>query len=235
MREKVDWQGVLATTGWLTLVPEGFRQQVLARSTLREFRRGDAIYRLGDEPGGIWGIVSGGLAVEVAPAERGPYFAHFARPGAWFGEAAIITRMPRRVGLRATRPSLLACLPLHQFEAIAAADPLAWRWLSVLSVMHTDLAISVGDDLMIRDPRCRTVALLLRMAGCRAGETGPDFEVDASQSDLASIVNLSRNAVGTILIELEASGMIETGYRRIRIRDATALRALVTDKRPLRD
>lgn len=227
MHDKSQWRQILGSAGWLAHTPECFREQLLAGCVLRRFARGELVYGLGDPPGGLWGLVAGGLAIEIAPAERGPYFGHFARPGAWFGEAAVITRMPRRVGLRATRASLLAFLSLQRFDAIAAEDPLVWRWLAILSVLHTDLAISVGDDLMIRDPRRRTIALLLRLAGCRQDEPGPTFEIDASQGDVAAMVNLSRTAFGLILNELEAEGLIEHSYRRISITDAAAMKVLV--------
>ena len=93
--------------GWLSQTPASFQRAVLGRCLLERFETGTPIYSIGDEAGGMYGIVSGSLAISVAPREMGPYTAHFATPGFWFGEAAAFTRQPRRVGVTATRDSVL--------------------------------------------------------------------------------------------------------------------------------
>lgn len=62
-----------------------------AEAQLQQFEPGASIYHLGDPPGGIYGIAAGALAISIAPGEGGPYLAHLANPGDWFGEAAFIT------------------------------------------------------------------------------------------------------------------------------------------------
>ena len=90
---------VLVSKGWLRHTPESFRRTVIERCRLEQFAAGTPVYSIGDEPGGMFGIVAGCLGVSVAPGEEGPYTAHFAMPGTWFGQAAAFTRQPRRVGL----------------------------------------------------------------------------------------------------------------------------------------
>ena len=162
----------LATHGWLSLVPPGFRSDVLAKCHIRSFERGDAVYRLDDPPGGLFGLASGGIALEIAPGARSPYIAHFMRPGMWFGAAALLTGQPRRVGITATRSSVVLHLHATDFLAIASHEPEAWRWLSLILLLNNELAISVCDDLMIRDPKERATAILLRLAGCHADAPG---------------------------------------------------------------
>jgi CRP-like cAMP-binding protein len=225
-RDQAAARALLATRGWLSLVPPGFREAVLAKSHVRSFARGDAVYRLDDPPGGLFGLASGGITLEIAPETRSPYIAHFMRPGMWFGAAALLTGQRRRVGITATRPSVLLHFHANDFAALASQDGEAWRWLSLIPLLNSDLAISVCDDLMIRDPKHRATAILLRLAGCRADAPAVDdpTELDLTHDELATMTNLSRTTIGSLLRDYENKGWIEQSYRCITICNPAALR-----------
>jgi CRP/FNR family transcriptional regulator, cyclic AMP receptor protein len=220
---------IVLEAGWLSLTPPPFQRSVLERCQLQTFTTGDAIYALGDPPGGMFGLVSGGLGITIAPNEIGPYFAHFARPGTWFGEAAAITGQPRRIGLMATRETELLHLPLHAIHEIVGKDPSAWRLFALISIGHLDVAIGACDDLMIRDHKSRFIAILLRLAGCRLATANgaTPVEVDVSQEDLAVLANIARTTAGALLRRLEAAGLVELSYRRIRILAPGALKEML--------
>jgi CRP/FNR family transcriptional regulator, cyclic AMP receptor protein len=90
---------VVVREGWLSQTPASFQRAVLDRCLLERFETGTPIYSIGDEPGGMYGIVSGSLAISVAPREMGPYTAHFAtirdvrNPVAIEGEADIVRKV----------------------------------------------------------------------------------------------------------------------------------------------
>jgi CRP-like cAMP-binding protein len=217
--------------GWLSLTPPSFQAAVLDRCRLQRFKAGESLYMVGDPPGGMFGLVSGGLGISVAPGESGPYFAHLARPGTWFGEAAAITRQPRRVGLTATRDAELLHLPLPKIDEIVARDASAWRLFALVTIGHLDMAIGACDDLMLRDHVKRCTATLLRLAGRRRpspADAAP-VEIDLSQEDIATLANVARTTVGAVLRKLEAMGHIEQLYRRIRILASEPLRAMLRD------
>jgi len=217
---------VVSRQGWLSFAPAPFRDIVLGHCKLQEYEAGSTIYSVGDAPGGMYGLVRGNLALSIAPGERGPYIAHFARPGTWFGEAAAFTEQPRRIGLTVTRDTALLNLPLPAIREIVAADPGAWRYFGLAAIAHYDVAIGAADDLLIRDHVKRSVAVLLRIGGCRyltpAG--AKPVEVDVSQEDFAVMCNLARTTAGTVLRKLAAQGHIEVAYRRVRILAPDALR-----------
>ena len=219
---------ILGKRGWLAATPDHFRNAVLARSALRKVRRGEPVYRRGEPAGGLWGLASGGLAIEVAPLDRGSLLGHFVGPGFWIGAAPLVTGDSRQVGLVATRASALLHLPMAEFEAIAAADPQAWRWLAVLPIQQAMLATGVAEDLMIRDPRHRLLATLMRLAALRGPFAAAEPQaIVVSQENLAAIVNLSRTAVGLMLRAFEAEGLVDRRYSSIRIVNAEAVMALI--------
>jgi CRP/FNR family transcriptional regulator, cyclic AMP receptor protein len=177
----------------------------------------------------MYGLVRGSFALSIAPGERGPYVAHFARPGTWFGEAAAFTEQPRWISLAVARDSKFLHLPLPAIREIVTADPGAWRLFGLAAIAHIDVAIGAADDLLIRDHVKRSVAVLLRLGGCRY-HTPPGVtttEVDLSQEDFAAMTNLARTTAGTVLRKFEASGYLEVSYRRVRILDPDALRAIL--------
>jgi CRP/FNR family cyclic AMP-dependent transcriptional regulator len=222
---------IVTGNGWLSLTPPLFQAEVLDRCWLQTFKAGQNIFMAGDPPGGMFGLVSGGLAISIAPGERGPYFAHLARPGTWFGESSAITQQPRRIGLAATRDSQLLHLPLAKISEIVARDPAAWRLFALVTSGHIDMAIGACDDLMIRDHVKRFVAILLRLGGCRYSSPRETSlaEIDLRQEELATLANVARTTAGSILRRLETMGHIQQSYRRIRILAPDTLRAMLCD------
>ncbi|MFY9968308.1 MAG: Crp/Fnr family transcriptional regulator [Roseiarcus sp.] len=220
---------IVSREGWLSFTPPPFRQTVLARCKLEALKAGATIYSVGDPPGGMYGLVRGSFAISVAPGERGPYVAHFARPGTWFGEAAAFTEQPRRISLAVTRDSKFLHLPLPAIREIVTADPGAWRFFGLAAIAHNDTAIGAADDLLIRDHVKRSVAVLLRLGGCRYStpQGSMSIEIDVSQEDLAVMTNLARTTSGTVLRTLEAAGQVKVSYRRVRILAPDALRAML--------
>lgn len=227
-------RSVVLTQGWLSRTPKPFQGQVLQRCLLRKFEPGASIFRKGDPPGGLFGLLSGSLAVDIAPSERGPNMAYFLRPGAWFGGAPAFTGQPRQVDLRATRTTELLYLPLHAINAIIAADSMAWRYFALVGFANLEIAISVCDDLMIRDHTKRFVAMLLHLGGCRLATppgVGP-VEIDVGQAELAIMANVARTTAGATLRRLARIGHIDMAYRRIRIADPDGLRAMLVRRAP---
>jgi CRP-like cAMP-binding protein len=222
---------IAIANGWLSQTPPEFHRAVLDRCRLQAFKTGQSIYMAGDPPGGMYGLVSGGLGVSIAPGERGPYFAHLGRPGTWFGEAAAILRQPRRVGLTATRDAELLYLPIDKIDEIVAGDSNAWRLFALVTLGHLDMAIGACDDLMLRDHVKRCIATVLRLGGCRyvSPSRAPAVDIDARQDEIATLANVARATAGAVLRELESDGLIEKSYRRIRILAPDKLRAILRE------
>lgn len=205
--------------------PVAFRRDVLSRCVVKRYRRGEAVYSASDEAGGLFGLVEGGIGVEVMPDDRPPYLAFLVQPGFWIGEVSVLTRRPRAVGLSATRDCILAQLPLAQWDSITRTDPEAWRWLAHLILRNELMLVAIADALMIRHAAARVAAMLLVMGSSGAAPDSladPAFEVN--QEDLARITNLSRSSLGRILADFAAEGLIRFSYRQIRIADAAGLR-----------
>jgi CRP/FNR family transcriptional regulator, cyclic AMP receptor protein len=215
--------------GWLGTTPAAFQQRVLEQCQYRKVKAGAHIYKFGDPAGGMFGFVSGGIALDVAPGERGPHLAGVLRPGTWFGDVAALTGQNHRVGIRVTRETELLYLPVPAINTIVASDPDAWRHFLLITVGHLDRAVSLCDDLMRREHAQRFVAVLLHLAGRRFNSpiVSEGVELDVGQEELANIANVARTTAGGILRDLEKAGHVELAYRRIRILAPHSLRAML--------
>jgi CRP/FNR family transcriptional regulator, cyclic AMP receptor protein len=217
---------VFCSAGWLSETSEQFKDAVLSRCIVREYKRNDSVYRTGDDAGGLFGLVSGGVAVEVTPEDRDPYLGLFARPGFWIGEYTLITRRPRVIGLRVTVDSVLAHLPLSQWDSIVAADPAAWRWLALLPLRNEMKLFAIADALLVPRAPARVAAMLLVLASAEQHTATPaETEIEIGHEEIARITNLSRSSVGRILDDFAQRGLIAYRYRRLRIISLSGLQA----------
>lgn len=217
--------------GWLAELPPDLREALLARCRLLPpFARGDAVVRIGDEPDGLYGVVSGSFAFQLAPNEQGPHTFHLYRPGAWFGELAHCLGKPRASTLIATRRSRCLRLPAKELDGLLKEEPELWRWLAVSLAYNVKIAFCAVDDMTIRLPRRRIAAVLLRLAGARGdafADAEPLSELDVTHHDIAFLANVSRSAVGENLRLLEEEGFIECSYGRIRLLDPAGLQSWI--------
>lgn len=221
-----DWPAelnVLHDGGWLADTPERFRAAVLSRCLLKRYARDESLYHAGDPPGGLYGLISGGISIELSPNDREPHLGFLARPGFWIGEVSVLARRPRVIGVRSSQESLIAHLPLAQWDLIVQSQPEAWRWFAFLILRNELLAVAVAGALMIRDSATRVAAMLLILAGDGA-EADAGQAIEVSQDDIANLTGLSRSTVRHALDGLEAGGLIERSYRRIRVVDFPGLR-----------
>lgn len=222
----------LRSTGWLAATPASFANNLLARCVLLSVERGYRAYRIGQQPDGLRGIVSGGFAFEIAPHERGPHLAHVFRPGSWFGELEQFAGIPTVSSITATRPSVFLHINQSSLMDLLVAEPEAWRWIGLLCGQHLMIALGVVDDASIRDPAQRIAALLLRLADVRDGDNAhdPTPQLDITQEDLAHLATVSRTTVATHLADLERLGLIARTYGRLTLLNPTKLRNWVSTR-----
>jgi CRP/FNR family transcriptional regulator, cyclic AMP receptor protein len=216
----------LLARGWLSTTDQDFARSVVERSRLVHFRAGDTVYSIDQHASGLFGLVKGGAKVEIASEQVGPLTAHYMQPGAWFGGRTLV-RDSRSMGLIPTRKSTFAFLGEREISALAEMRQGWWREFMKLVLQNSQTAIGTGLDLMIRDPRRRLAATLLRLGGLRhsVNLASSNPEIDLSQSEIAQMANLARNSASKFLHEFGDLGLVEWNYRCIRILSPSGLEA----------
>ena len=224
--ERAALEAVFRRRGWLALQPADFRDRILACARQRQVRVSETIYRDGDPPGGMYGIVSGGIGVRIGSPRSSPRLGHILRPGDWFGATPILTGGGRSLGFEAVEPSILLTVPLASLKAIGQADSDAIRRIGGQATQAMTLAASVAADLLIPQSAQRVAAVLLRVTAAEKGilPEHPDGFL-LSQQLLAEMSNSSRNHVNQILGEFRAAGWVATRYNRIALTNVPKLLA----------
>ncbi len=213
---------VVRQVGWLSKLPEPLQDALLARASMREHSKGEAIYLQGDPPGSLYGLVSGSLGVTASLGPAAPRLIHVARPGWWVGEAAMVSQTQTRVEVNARMPSHVLAVGAGAIAELARTTPELWRWLGLLTVSHMDSALKLAGCVLAPKARDRVAATLLRLAEPAPGD-GAAIALDITQGELAEMCGLSRNPVGAVLQDLCARGAVECGRRRILVQNLDVL------------
>lgn len=203
--------------GWLSYMPEAFQTQLLSNAYLIKFEPGKAVYRYGDPPGGIYGLVAGNLTVNAAAPDSTPRLITLGIPGAWTGEGCFLTGQPRRAEMRALGEAWLFNVPLDALERMAARDPAMIRAIGVSVVSAVDVLIRIVHDLQKRDASRRIASVLQRVT--MIGNS----PIPLSQSDLGIMANASRQQVNGAMQKFAAAGWLDYTYRSVVVTDAAAL------------
>lgn len=215
----------MSKVGWLSQQPVEFRSALLGRTTLQSFAKNEYLYHIEDSPGMMFGVVEGAVLIGIAHPIIGLYQAHLGRPGDWYGEAAALHEVKRRVAVEAAVPVQILCLPIRAVQKMLA-ERLQWqRNFSSLLLWNQENAIRSAADLLIRDPRARVSARLLTLCGVRTGQSPPKtaIELPVTQEQFAIMCGLSRKSVHTALNRLASEGLCENRYGGIVVLNPEAL------------
>jgi CRP-like cAMP-binding protein len=112
-------------------------------------------------------------------------------------------------------------LPVAAFERIVADEPRWYRCFATLTLeRHALLYRSFAQSRGLPSEawlqvRLRDIADMRR----READTERSVRLDISQSELARMVGLSRQTLSTLLARLAARGLVEVGFRSIRVLD----------------
>lgn len=210
--------------GWLSDASTDLRTRLLAEARPLEYARGERVYALGDKAGGMYGVVSGGIGLEVSVRGHPVRMGHIIRSGFWFGEGPVMGGTERVMGTVAVQDSLLIHLPQPFLQRVMQQDGELRVQLGKLSLLSTRIAIWVTCDLLIPDAPRRIAAVLLRVTGVMDGVTPshPDG-FPLNQVLIGELANASRAHVNRVLSQLSKMGFITKRYNHLRIIDPQGL------------
>ncbi|MBB6252363.1 Crp/Fnr family transcriptional regulator [Nitrospirillum iridis] len=213
---------VLEARGWLAEQSADLRAEILARGRLRAYADGQAVYRGGDAPDGLYALVSGRMRLATVQEDGREVVILHAGPGHWFGEVSMVDGLPRGQTAVARGDSLVLHLPAQAFARIVDADPRRWaNFAGILSRHLRQATHYLGEVLALPTPQraARLLALLCRLEEAGAGPC----ILPLSQDDLAGMLGLSRQTTNRALGRLERAGLVRLGYGGIQVPDGAAL------------
>jgi CRP/FNR family transcriptional regulator, cyclic AMP receptor protein len=217
-------QDIARKCGWLAEVPETVRESILARSELLHFREGEAIFNTGDEPGGLYGVVSGSIRLFLIFADGSNGLGHIGGVGLWVGDPASVTGSARRVTVSAASECHLLRITRSRLLGLADEQPTVWRYIALLASKNLFLAIDIIDALRRENPLQRVAATILNLQG---NSPPGASRLAVSQADMGALAKLSRSRVNAALGDLQKAGWIKLGYATVEVTNLEALSGFV--------
>lgn len=183
----------------------------------RRVAGGMMVFRNGDRPAKIHVVREG--TIELTAEVRGRRVSlQVLRPGDMFGDIPLLLQHNEHLDARAIDDSVVLSIDAETVSRLVAERPrFAQRWLVSLAERtlgcHQRLL-----DLLAGQLDARVASLLLHEAARN--------EVKLSQSRIADLVGSRRSPVNQVLKRFEADGLIEVGYRQVRVLDTDGLHAV---------
>lgn len=207
--------------GWFGRLPRPLQDRIVARSRLRAFAKGEYLIRQGEAAQGMHGLLAGRTHHLRQIDEEEEVFLHVSAPGLWVGEYPLLSGEVAIGSVVAAVASRTLFLPKQGFDAIIDEEPrhlthfarlLAYRFALTFRFLAESRGLAAEDWLL---SRLRGIVDVQRSGS--TAEPALDT-ISISQSELASMVGLSRQTLNGLLGGLVKRGLIEVGFRSIRVR-----------------
>ncbi|MDJ0346594.1 Crp/Fnr family transcriptional regulator [Streptomyces sp. H10-C2] len=182
----------------------------------RAVKAGAVLFHAGSRPEGVWIIRNGTVELTVGSGARRVAVA-LLHPGDVDGDIQLLLGMPPPYTARAVDDVDALYLDGSAFDGLLSAHPaIARRWLTSVagrtSGSQNRILELLGANLTEQAAR-----LLLAEAEPQTST------VHLPQQVLSAMLGVQRTSLNKVLRDLEREGVIELGYRAVRIRDADRL------------
>jgi CRP/FNR family transcriptional regulator, cyclic AMP receptor protein len=214
--------------GWFGRAPKEFQDAVLSRCEWKVCAAGHTIYQATDTQADFCGIADGAVDIYSRFGAGDNPLLHILHEGFWIGYGTVVARERPRVTAVARVDTLLACVPERGLRELLGARPEWWRLIATGILEYGDIAISAYADSLIADNDRRCASVLLRITGLKPPRRARPqrTEVPVTQDELATMLKLSRTTLVQVLRRLEGRGLVEQGYRTLRVLDVPGLTAM---------
>ena len=214
--ELVTWLGTCLGRGDLAPLSGEDLEEFAGHLDERFFAGGTTVYEQHALPDRVYILRSGTLELTRELNGR-RVVVQLLRPGTVFGDIPLFLRSGEPTAARAVEDSLVLSIDSVTLFGLLGRRPLlARRWLVSVAQRMAAMQDRVSDLL--------AGGLDMQVASWVLREAGTDG-VSVSQQTLARLLGARRTSVNQSLRRFEAQGLIETGYRRIAVRDEARLTA----------
>ena len=209
-----------------TMLFAGLGDDVLAKVVVAgqdlELRRGDVLFREGDDPDELFVVVSGRIAIANKSIDGRESMVALMEEGDLFGEMGLFDGRGRSAEARSLESSVVTAVPYGPVRSLYQDDPtLLWRVVAMLTGRLRTMDAALADSVFL-DVTGRTAKRLLDLAG-----EEEEFSLPITQEELAGMVGASRERVNKAIASFIRLRWIEQIDRTYRItnREQLTIRA----------
>jgi CRP-like cAMP-binding protein len=228
---------ILTSGGWMAEIDPALAAAVVQAGRTLDLRKGERLYHPDDNPGGMFGVVAGGMLMATSGRDGLPLPGHIARRCHWFGYGSVLEKQRRSMIMSANEQTVLLHVPLAELERLRAEFPAASRAYGKLATLGEALYLATVADLLIRGTDRRLAGVLLRVSGAEPPPYHPGYRpgpeelarwsdpegMPLTQTLLGELANASPHTVARFVDRASHAGMIEWRYGRVRILNVRSL------------
>lgn len=212
----------------LQWMPPELQQEFLARLPRRHYSPGQFIYVQGSPGNEMYRLISGTVKISTLREDGRQTTYTLFESGDCFGQTSLVDGGPRPQTTEAATAIEVGVLSRASFRRLVAAHPeflqaIARLLAAQLRVVAQSYEEASLDTLPVRIAR---KILQTRADAPAKASGGAAPRVQLTQSDLASMVGVSRQSVNRVLLQLQAHGLVEVGYGSVGIADLAGLQRI---------
>ena len=194
------------------------------RSVCRSVRRGETLFREGEQCRGLYLIIEGLVRTYRANGEGQEQVLEVFGAGESLGEVSLFDEGPYLASARVVESGRILFLPFGEVQALYDTHPQVARAVVRELGERVRLLVSLVDRLALQDVPTRVAAAVLEYADeSSALHSGASFGLPRTQEDLAAELGTTREGVSRALRSLRASDIIAQRGRRIQVLDPARL------------
>lgn len=215
----------LSAGEWFGGLAAPLQDLILSRSIVRKFAKGQVISVEESPPDFLLAVLEGTVYVVRDVGGGDEALIHVGEPGFWYGALYLLTGSPTVATVLAHTPVRALVLSKAQFDRILAEDPRHYAAFARLALDRYRVLVSMLAELRELAPEARLRARLVALAKLRMQDrrqAGP-VSLTVPQADLARMVGVSRQTLNVLLGQLSKAGLIEVGFRSVRVLDVVRL------------
>lgn len=213
----------LTASPWFQCLPQRTQEALVKKVRFKQYEEGQMIHSKLSEADGLYCVLSGEVKVSATTANGEELVLTILCEGQWFGEIALLDGGLRTHDTHALTQCEIAILPKPSILAAIKNAPEVYEALVKLLCEHTRLAFQSIDNFLSYKP----AHLMAKIIIDKCNKQSNNF-IDIKQSELGSMVGISRQSTNKILKKWEQQGLIERSYCRLTIIDSAKLIAKVS-------
>lgn len=209
-------------------LPEDEKRQLTAAMRERFFQDGETIFDQGADPGGIYLLAEGRVAIRRVTADGFESVLCIRRPGEYFCPVSALDQKPQLGRAIALGDVRIFSVDRQIFADLCQNSP---QLLQVIHEMSLDEVRRLAERLEMTSYRSvsqRLAAALIAEGACLAGEEGT-LQVQATQQDLGAMIGAARESVSRAMRKTEQQGWLSIRRGKVIINDPEALRRIAGD------
>lgn len=211
---------------WFRGLPAKLQDAIVDQLVPQTYAKAEVIVAQGSKAKGLYVVLDGRVAWRHSTGAGKNALLYIAGPGAWFGHLALVRGTPVQVEVVAHTAAHVLLLPRRQYKRLIEDDPGHYRRIADQALDRFEILIRVyaeGRSLPAEELIPARLVTLAELRRAESGQRGGAVDLTIAQSDLAEMIGVSRQTLNTALKRLEEKGLIEVGFRRLRIPDPARL------------